>query len=79
MPQRRHLPHQHPKAACDAKLNVDDIIIAPQDARDTVRAYRVLGFDRLLFHPRSRRSTRWTGWPTPCSDGKDPQSATRIL
>ena len=28
-----------------------DLIISPDDARDTVRAYRDLGFDRLLFHP----------------------------
>lgn len=34
-----------------AKLNIDDIITTPQDARGTVRAYRDLGFDRLLFHP----------------------------
>jgi hypothetical protein len=34
-----------------AKLNVDDLITTPQDARDTVRAYSELGFDRLLFHP----------------------------
>jgi hypothetical protein len=30
-----------------AKLNVDDIITTPQDARDTVRAYSELGFGRL--------------------------------
>jgi alkanesulfonate monooxygenase SsuD/methylene tetrahydromethanopterin reductase-like flavin-dependent oxidoreductase (luciferase family) len=34
-----------------AALNVADMLTSPQDARDTVRAYRDLGFDRLLFHP----------------------------
>jgi len=35
-----------------AKLNVDDdIITSSRDARETVRAYSDLGFDRLLFHP----------------------------
>jgi len=34
-----------------AKLNVDDVITSPQDARDAVRAYSELGFDRLLFLP----------------------------
>jgi hypothetical protein len=27
------------------------VITSPRDARDTVRAYSELGFDRLLFHP----------------------------
>jgi hypothetical protein len=34
-----------------AKLTVADLITTPEDARDTVQAYRDLGFDRLLFHP----------------------------
>ena len=33
------------------RLNIDDIITSPQDARGTVEAYRDLGFDRLFFHP----------------------------
>jgi hypothetical protein len=38
-----------------AKLNVADLISTPEDARDTVRAYSDLGFDRLLFHPTVAR------------------------
>lgn len=34
-----------------AELNVADLITSPRDAADTVRAYRDLGFDALLFHP----------------------------
>jgi alkanesulfonate monooxygenase SsuD/methylene tetrahydromethanopterin reductase-like flavin-dependent oxidoreductase (luciferase family) len=34
-----------------AALNVADMIHTADDARATVRAYRELGFDRLLFHP----------------------------
>ncbi|MHA3019261.1 LLM class flavin-dependent oxidoreductase [Mycobacterium sp. BMJ-28] len=34
-----------------AQVNVDDMVSSPDDARDTVRRYRDLGFDRLLFHP----------------------------
>ncbi|MCV7348023.1 LLM class flavin-dependent oxidoreductase [Mycolicibacterium rhodesiae] len=34
-----------------AKLNVEDMIHSAEDARAAVRAYRDLGFDRLLFHP----------------------------
>lgn len=34
-----------------ARLNVADMLASAEDARDTVRAYRDLGFDRLLFHP----------------------------
>jgi alkanesulfonate monooxygenase SsuD/methylene tetrahydromethanopterin reductase-like flavin-dependent oxidoreductase (luciferase family) len=48
---RRHLAHYYGFKPAYAKLNVDDIITSPRDARDTVRAYRDLGFDRLLFHP----------------------------
>jgi alkanesulfonate monooxygenase SsuD/methylene tetrahydromethanopterin reductase-like flavin-dependent oxidoreductase (luciferase family) len=48
---RRHLAHYYGFKPEYAKLNVDDIVTTPQDARDTVRVYRELGFDRLLFHP----------------------------
>lgn len=48
---RKHLAHYYGFKPEYAKLNVDDIITTPQDARETVRAYRELGFDRLLFHP----------------------------
>lgn len=34
-----------------AQVNVDDMVSSPDDARDTVRRYRDLGFHRLLFHP----------------------------
>jgi alkanesulfonate monooxygenase SsuD/methylene tetrahydromethanopterin reductase-like flavin-dependent oxidoreductase (luciferase family) len=34
-----------------AELNVADLITSSQDAAATVRAYRDLGFDALLFHP----------------------------
>ncbi|MCV7356281.1 LLM class flavin-dependent oxidoreductase [Mycolicibacterium fluoranthenivorans] len=34
-----------------AQVNVDDMVSSPDEARDTVRRYRALGFDRLLFHP----------------------------
>ncbi len=34
-----------------AQVNVDDMVSSPDDARETVRRYRELGFDRLLFHP----------------------------
>lgn len=48
---RKHLAHYYGFIPAYAQLNVDDIITSPQDARDTVRAYGDLGFDRLLFHP----------------------------
>lgn len=48
---RKHLAHYYGFKPDYAKLNVDDMITTPQDARDTVCAYRDLGFDRLLFHP----------------------------
>jgi alkanesulfonate monooxygenase SsuD/methylene tetrahydromethanopterin reductase-like flavin-dependent oxidoreductase (luciferase family) len=48
---RKHLAHYYGFKPEYAKLNVDDIVTTSQDARDTVRAYRDLGFDRLLFHP----------------------------
>ncbi|GBE64609.1 luciferase [Mycobacterium sp. MFM001] len=34
-----------------AELNVADMLASPRDAVATVRAYRDLGFDALLFHP----------------------------
>lgn len=34
-----------------AQVNIDDMVSSPDEARDTVRRYRDLGFDRLLFHP----------------------------
>jgi len=48
---RNHLAHYYGFKPEYAKLNVDDIITSSRDARDTVRAYSDLGFDRLLFHP----------------------------
>jgi alkanesulfonate monooxygenase SsuD/methylene tetrahydromethanopterin reductase-like flavin-dependent oxidoreductase (luciferase family) len=48
---RHHLAQYYGFIPEYAKLNVDDIITSPQDARDTVGVYRDLGFDRLLFHP----------------------------
>ena len=48
---RHHLAEYYGFKPEYAKLNVDDIITSPQDARGTVQAYRDLGFDRLLFHP----------------------------
>ena len=48
---RRHLAHYYGFKPDYAKLNIDDIITSPSDARDTVHAYRDIGFDRLLFHP----------------------------
>jgi alkanesulfonate monooxygenase SsuD/methylene tetrahydromethanopterin reductase-like flavin-dependent oxidoreductase (luciferase family) len=48
---RAHLGRYYGFKPDFAKLNVDDMITSPRDAGDTVRAYRDLGFDRLLFHP----------------------------
>ncbi|OBK36511.1 oxidoreductase [Mycobacterium sp. 1245111.1] len=48
---RKHLAHYYGFKPDYARLNVTDMITTSQDARDTVRAYRDLGFDRLLFHP----------------------------
>jgi alkanesulfonate monooxygenase SsuD/methylene tetrahydromethanopterin reductase-like flavin-dependent oxidoreductase (luciferase family) len=48
---RHHLARYYGFKPEYAKLNIDDIITSPQDARGTVQAYRDLGFDRLLFHP----------------------------
>lgn len=48
---RDHLANYYGFRPDYAQLNVDDLIVSPEDARETVRAYRDLGFDRLLFHP----------------------------
>jgi hypothetical protein len=48
---RDHLARYYGFVPDYARLNVDDMLTSAQDARDTVRAYRDLGFDRLLFHP----------------------------
>jgi alkanesulfonate monooxygenase SsuD/methylene tetrahydromethanopterin reductase-like flavin-dependent oxidoreductase (luciferase family) len=48
---RKHLASYYGFKPEYAKLNIDDLVTSPQDARDTVRAYGDLGFDRLLFHP----------------------------
>lgn len=34
-----------------AQLNMADMVDSVEDAREAVRAYRDLGFDRVLFHP----------------------------
>ncbi|PQM48353.1 hypothetical protein C1Y40_01436 [Mycobacterium talmoniae] len=38
-----------------ADVVVADMLTAPADAADTVRAFGDLGFDRLLFHPSTAR------------------------
>jgi alkanesulfonate monooxygenase SsuD/methylene tetrahydromethanopterin reductase-like flavin-dependent oxidoreductase (luciferase family) len=48
---RKHMADYYGFAPDYARLTVADLITTPEDARDTVRAYRDLGFDRLLFHP----------------------------
>lgn len=48
---RRNLGRYYGNKPDYAALNVADMLSSPQDARDTVAAYRDLGFDRLLFHP----------------------------
>ncbi len=48
---RKHLAQYYGFKPDFAKLNADDLIDTSQDARDTVRVYGELGFDRLLFHP----------------------------
>lgn len=48
---RQHMADYYGFAPDYAKLTVADLITTPEDARDTVQAYRDLGFDRLLFHP----------------------------
>jgi len=48
---RRNLAAYYGNKPDYAALNVADMVSSPRDALDTVRAYRDLGFDRLLFHP----------------------------
>ncbi|BBZ46722.1 LLM class flavin-dependent oxidoreductase [Mycobacterium parmense] len=48
---RDHLARYYGFKPDYAQLNVADMLTCAADARDTVRAYRDLGFDRLLFHP----------------------------
>lgn len=48
---RSHLSRYYGFKPEYAQLNVDDMVATPTDAQDTVRAYRDLGFTRLLFHP----------------------------
>lgn len=48
---RQHMADYYGFAPDYAKLSVADLITTPDEARDTVQAYRNLGFDRLLFHP----------------------------
>jgi alkanesulfonate monooxygenase SsuD/methylene tetrahydromethanopterin reductase-like flavin-dependent oxidoreductase (luciferase family) len=48
---RQHLGRYYGFVPQYADLNIADMLTAAQDARDTVRTYRELGFDRLLFHP----------------------------
>jgi alkanesulfonate monooxygenase SsuD/methylene tetrahydromethanopterin reductase-like flavin-dependent oxidoreductase (luciferase family) len=48
---RDHLARYYGFKPDYAALNVADMLSSAQDARDTVRAYGDMGFDRLLFHP----------------------------
>ncbi|BAX92227.1 LLM class flavin-dependent oxidoreductase [Mycobacterium shigaense] len=48
---REHLARYYGFAPDYARVNVADMVCSAADARDTVRRYRDLGFDRLLFHP----------------------------
>jgi alkanesulfonate monooxygenase SsuD/methylene tetrahydromethanopterin reductase-like flavin-dependent oxidoreductase (luciferase family) len=48
---RDHLARYYGFKPDYARLNVDDMLTSAQDARDTVRVYADMGFDRLLFHP----------------------------
>ncbi|MDX1889088.1 LLM class flavin-dependent oxidoreductase [Mycolicibacterium sp. 050158] len=48
---RGHLRRYYGFAPEYAALNVTDMVATPEDARSAVRAYRDLGFHRLLFHP----------------------------
>ncbi|OBF57942.1 oxidoreductase [Mycobacterium sp. 852002-50816_SCH5313054-b] len=48
---RDHLARYYGFAPEYAAVNVADMVCSADDARDTVRRYRELGFDRLLFHP----------------------------
>jgi alkanesulfonate monooxygenase SsuD/methylene tetrahydromethanopterin reductase-like flavin-dependent oxidoreductase (luciferase family) len=48
---RAHLQRYYGFKPDYADLNVADMLTTPQDAVDTVRAYRDLGFDGLVFFP----------------------------
>jgi alkanesulfonate monooxygenase SsuD/methylene tetrahydromethanopterin reductase-like flavin-dependent oxidoreductase (luciferase family) len=48
---RQHLGRYYGFKPQYADLNIADMLTAARDARDTVRIYGELGFDRLLFHP----------------------------
>ncbi|BBZ27763.1 luciferase [Mycolicibacterium madagascariense] len=48
---RRHLGRYYAFTPDYCALSVADMVSTPADALDAVRAYRDLGFDRLLFHP----------------------------
>lgn len=48
---RDHLTRYYGFSPEYAQVNVADMVSSAGDARDTVRRYRELGFDRLLFHP----------------------------
>jgi alkanesulfonate monooxygenase SsuD/methylene tetrahydromethanopterin reductase-like flavin-dependent oxidoreductase (luciferase family) len=48
---RAHLRRYYGFKPDFAALNVDDMVSSPQDAAQTVCAYRDLGFDALVFHP----------------------------
>jgi alkanesulfonate monooxygenase SsuD/methylene tetrahydromethanopterin reductase-like flavin-dependent oxidoreductase (luciferase family) len=48
---RAHLARYYGFIPDYAAVNVADMVCSADDARGTVRRYRELGFDRLLFHP----------------------------
>ncbi len=48
---RAHLQRYYGFNPDYAALNAADMLTAPQDAMETVRAYRDLGFDGLVFYP----------------------------
>lgn len=48
---RAHLQNYYGFKPEYAALNVTDMVASPQDAAQTVQAYRDLGFDGLVFHP----------------------------
>jgi alkanesulfonate monooxygenase SsuD/methylene tetrahydromethanopterin reductase-like flavin-dependent oxidoreductase (luciferase family) len=50
---RKHLARYYGFTPEYAQVNVADMVCSADDARGTVRRYRELGFDRLLFHPTS--------------------------
>jgi alkanesulfonate monooxygenase SsuD/methylene tetrahydromethanopterin reductase-like flavin-dependent oxidoreductase (luciferase family) len=48
---RRNLGRYYAFTPEYSAMSVADMVATPDDARDAVRHYRDLGFDRLLFHP----------------------------